>query len=152
MLTGITSWVYPTEIFHLASRAKGVALATVAFSLAGGIVNEVTPYLITAVGFWIFIIFGLVNFGMLVPIFLFYIGKILPLSVSTFVSHYSRSDNSSKIETANRHLEDLDLLFAGESNLAWRAVKEFDLAKQRTNDAQIEQIEDIADNKADLVE
>ena len=100
-------WVYPTEIFPLASRAKGVAFSTIAFSLAGGIVNEITPYLIEAVNFWIFIIFALINFGMLVPIFLFY------------------------IETANRHLEDLDLLFAGKSNLAWRAEKEFDVAKSK---------------------
>lgn len=69
------SWVYPTEIFPLASRAKGVALATIAFSLAGGFVNEITPYLINAVGFWVFIIFALVNLGMLIPISLFYIGK-----------------------------------------------------------------------------
>jgi len=38
-------------------------------------VNEITPYLIAAVGFWIFILFACINFGMLVPIFLFYIGK-----------------------------------------------------------------------------
>lgn len=73
--------MYPTEIFPLASRAKGVALATVAFSLAGGLVNEITPYLINAVGFWIFILFALVNLGMLVPIYLFYIGKSLPFSL-----------------------------------------------------------------------
>ncbi|KEF59375.1 uncharacterized protein A1O9_04219 [Exophiala aquamarina CBS 119918] len=98
-------WVYPTEIFPLASRAKGVAFATIAFSIAGGIVNEITPYLIKAIGFWIFILFAFVNFGMLVPIFLFY------------------------IETAGRHLEDLDLLFAGNSNIAWRAEKEYEAEK-----------------------
>ncbi|KAF3481382.1 low-affinity glucose transporter HXT3 [Arthroderma uncinatum] len=32
-------------------------------------------------------------------------------------------------ETANRHLEDLDLLFASKSNLVWRAEKEFAEAK-----------------------
>ena len=68
-------FVYPTEIFPLASRAKGVAYATVAFSVAGGIVNEVTPYLIEAVGYWVFIIFAIINFIMLIPICLFYIGK-----------------------------------------------------------------------------
>jgi hypothetical protein len=69
------SWVYPTEIFPLASRAKGVALSTVAFSIAGGVINEIVPYLINAIGFWVFIFFALVNFAMLVPIYVFYIGR-----------------------------------------------------------------------------
>jgi hypothetical protein len=70
-----TCWVYPTEVFPLSSRAKGTALATVAFSLAGGTINMIVPYLITAVGFWVFILFALLNFALLVPIYLFYIGK-----------------------------------------------------------------------------
>ncbi|ORX35585.1 low-affinity glucose transporter HXT3 [Kockovaella imperatae] len=96
-----TCWVYPTEVFPLATRAKGTALATVAFSLAGGTINEIIPYLITAVGFWVFIIFALLNFLMCVPIWLFY------------------------IETANRDLEDMDLLFSSDSPLASRAEKDF---------------------------
>ncbi|KUJ11399.1 general substrate transporter [Mollisia scopiformis] len=102
-----TCWVYPTEIFPLASRAKGVALATVAFSIAGGVINEIVPYLINAIGFWVFILFALINLAMLIPIYLFY------------------------IETANRHLEDLDLLFAGGSHLSWRAEREFEALKEK---------------------
>lgn len=49
-------------------------MATVAFSLAGGLINEIVPYLIDAIGFWVFILFALVNLAMLVPIYLFYIG------------------------------------------------------------------------------
>lgn len=60
-------------MFPLATRAKGTALATVAFSLAGGTINEIIPYLINAVGFWTFVIFACLNFAMLVPIYLFYI-------------------------------------------------------------------------------
>ena len=96
-----TCWVYPTEVFPLSTRAKGTALATVAFSLAGGTINEIIPYLITAVGFWVFIIFALLNFIMCIPIWLFY------------------------IETANRDLEDMDLLFSSDSPLASRAEKDF---------------------------
>ncbi len=96
-----TCWVYPTKVFPLATRAKGTALATVAFSLAGGTINEIIPYLIKAVGFWIFVIFALLNFAMCVPIWLFY------------------------IETANRNLEDMDLLFSSSTPFAWRAEKEF---------------------------
>jgi MFS family permease len=69
-----TCWVYPTEAFPTSSRAKGTALATVAFSVAGGTINQIVPYLITAVGFWVFILFALLNFALLVPIYLFYIG------------------------------------------------------------------------------
>lgn len=75
------SWVYPTEIFPLVSRAKGTAVATVAFSLAGGIINEIVPYLINAVSYWVFIIFALLNLVMLVPIYLFYIGESLLLFI-----------------------------------------------------------------------
>jgi hypothetical protein len=63
----------------LASRAKGVALATVAFSIAGGVINEIVPYLINAIGFWVFILFALINLAMLIPIYLFYIGVWAPL-------------------------------------------------------------------------
>ena len=90
----------------MATRAKGAALATVAFSIAGGVINEIIPYLISAVNFWTFIIFALINFIMLIPIYFFY------------------------LETANRHLEDLDMLFASESPLVWRAEKDF-AEKQR---------------------
>jgi hypothetical protein len=37
----------------------------------------------------------------------------------------------------------LDLLFAGESNIAWRAEKEFDLAKSKTNLKNAEAMKDI---------
>jgi hypothetical protein len=74
--------VYPTGVFPLATRANGAALATVVFSIAGGVINEIVTYLISAVTFWIFIIFALINFGMLVPIYLFYIGMFKPRSTS----------------------------------------------------------------------
>jgi hypothetical protein len=63
-------------VFPLATRAKGAALATVAFSIAAGVISEIVPYLISAVTFWIFTIFPLINFIMLVPISLFYIGML----------------------------------------------------------------------------
>lgn len=68
------SWVYPTECISLATRAKGTALANVAFSVAGAIVNTIVPYLLAAVGFSICVVFAAVNFLMLVPIYLFYVG------------------------------------------------------------------------------
>ncbi|KAJ5683002.1 hypothetical protein N7462_006167 [Penicillium macrosclerotiorum] len=96
-----TCWVYPTEVFPLASRSKGTALATFAFSIAGGTINMIIPYLIEAIGFWVFVLFALINLSLLIPIYLFY------------------------VETANRHLEQLDVLFSSDSCLAWRAEKYF---------------------------
>ena len=107
----------------MASRAKGVALATVAFSIAGGVINEIVPYLINAIGFWVFILFALINLLMLIPIYLFYIGQYLLL--------LAKNASDEDIETANRHLEDLDLLFAGESHLSWRAEREFEALKTK---------------------
>ncbi|KAJ5088889.1 hypothetical protein N7456_012505 [Penicillium angulare] len=96
-----TCWVYPTEVFPLASRSKGAALATFSFSIAGGTINMIIPYLIDAIGFWVFILFALINLALLVPIYLFY------------------------VETANRHLEQLDILFSSDSCLSWRAEAYF---------------------------
>lgn len=74
-ITNLYSWVYPTEKFPLASRAKGVDLATVTFSIAGRVINEIIPHLINAIGILVFILFTLIHLIMLIPIDLFYIGK-----------------------------------------------------------------------------
>ncbi len=66
--------MYLTEIFPLVSHAKAVALATVAFSIAGGVVMRFVLYMINAIGFWVLILFALINLAMLVPIYLFCIG------------------------------------------------------------------------------
>lgn len=50
-------------------------MATFAFSIAGGTINMIIPYLIEAIGFWVFILFALINLTMLAPIYLFYVGK-----------------------------------------------------------------------------
>ena len=97
---------YPTEVFPLATRAKGTALATVAFALAGGFINEIVPYLVAAIDFYVFVLFALLNFLILVPVYLFY------------------------IETANRDLEDMDLLFSSDSVFAWKAERQFAALKE----------------------
>ncbi|KAJ9611630.1 hypothetical protein H2200_004814 [Cladophialophora chaetospira] len=94
-------WVYPTEVFPLATRAKGVSLSMVSFAVWGAVINEVIPYVISAVGWWVFIMFAVMNFLQIIPIWLFY------------------------VETANRHLEDLDILFASDSPLAYKMEREF---------------------------
>ncbi|KAI9710647.1 MAG: hypothetical protein M1828_002134 [Chrysothrix sp. TS-e1954] len=91
-----TCWVYPTEIFPLGMRARGAALSTVVFSLTGGVIVEIVPYLISAVGFWVFFIFAGLNFVMCVPIWL-----VFP-------------------ETQFSTLEELEGLFEGKRSVGWR--------------------------------
>ncbi|KAK5298099.1 hypothetical protein LTR99_007788 [Exophiala xenobiotica] len=94
-------WVYPTEVFPLATRAKGVSLSMVSFAIWGAVINEVIPYVVRSVGWWIFIMFAIMNFIQIIPVWLFY------------------------VETADRHLEDLDILFASDSPLAYKAERQF---------------------------
>ena len=127
--------MYPTEVFTLETRAKGAALATVAFSIAGGTINEIVPYLITAVGFWVFVIFALINFAMLPIIWAFYIGKRL--------SNLRMTSTDFGLETANRNLEEFDLLFSSKSVFAWRAEKEFAAMKSRENEKVVEAVKTV---------
>ncbi len=78
----------------------------VSFAIAGGLCNEIIPYIISAVGFWVFIIFALFNFAQIIPVWCFV------------------------VETAHRHLEDLDILFASDSPLAYKAERQYNEKKQ----------------------
>lgn len=73
----------------------------VSFAFWGAIINQVIPYVIAAVGWWVFIMFAVMNFLQIIPVWLFY------------------------VETAHRHLEDLDILFASDSRLAYKMEQEF---------------------------
>lgn len=56
------------------------------------------------------------------------------------------------VETANRHLEQLDVLFSSESCLAWRAEKEYARKMQEGLEdltVMAKQTEGVADNKVD---
>lgn len=76
----------------------------------------IIPYLIQAISFWVFILFALINLSLLIPIYLFYVGAYVPSGTHIWLMLK---------ETANRHLEQLDVLFSSDSCLAWRAEKHF---------------------------
>ncbi|KAJ5114289.1 low-affinity glucose transporter HXT3 [Penicillium alfredii] len=105
-----------------ASRSKGAALATFAFSIAGGTIIMIIPYLIDAIGFWVFILyilFALINLALVAPIYLFYVGQYcLYLQIAYCV--YSQHT-----QTANRPLAQLDILFSSDSYLSWRVERNF---------------------------
>jgi hypothetical protein len=79
-------------VFPLATRAKGAALATVAFSIAGGVINEIVPYLISAVTFWVFIIFRtdqLFHAGTDLSVLYWYVKTKLPFLTNTKIANVS---------------------------------------------------------------
>ncbi|CDK25041.1 unnamed protein product [Kuraishia capsulata CBS 1993] len=115
-------WLYPSEIFSLQTRSKGAAIAVIAFSLTGGAINEIVPYLIKAVHYWVFFIFGFLNLGMIVPVYLFY------------------------LETSRRTLEDLDILFMSSSPFVWRAERDYEKNKEDIQDRGLHQ----SDTKEEL--
>lgn len=78
-----------------------MSLSMVSFAVWGAVINEVIPYVISAIGWWVFILFAALNFVQLLPCYFFY------------------------VETMGRHLEDLDILFASDSPFAHKAEKEY---------------------------
>ncbi|KAH9810557.1 hypothetical protein DFH28DRAFT_1131953 [Melampsora americana] len=84
-------WLYPTEIMPNSCRSKGGAWSVVGWSIGNGIVTEITPFLLNAIGFWTFILFG-------------------GLCIFTIPNIYFLYP-----ETAGRSLEDMDVLFESDT-------------------------------------
>lgn len=85
--------------------------------------------------------FAMLNLVMLIPIYLFYIGKFL----GPFCHHMTRSDFARLTETAGRHLEDLDYLFANDSAFAWRAERDFAAMKSAEGAADVKVLQEKTD-------
>lgn len=94
-------WVYPTETFPLEVRAKGNAWGVVGWSIGNGWLTLLNPVMFAAIGENTLHVFGAVNF----------------LSIPLVWAFYP--------ETANRTLEEMDLLFASKSPFVWDAEENF---------------------------
>jgi len=94
-------WVYPTETFPLQVRAKGNAWGVVGWSIGNGWLTLLNPVMFNSIGEKTLYIFGAVNF----------------LSIPMVWALYP--------ETANRTLEEMDLLFASRSPFVWDEEKHF---------------------------
>ncbi|EIM84202.1 general substrate transporter [Stereum hirsutum FP-91666 SS1] len=94
-------WVYPTETFPLEVRAKGMAWGVVGWSIGNGWLTLMNPIMFSAIAENTFYIFAAVNF----------------LSIPLVWAFYP--------ETANRTLEEMDLLFASKSPFVWEMEKNF---------------------------
>jgi len=100
--TWITAgWLYPTEIFPIATRAKGAAWSSFAFGIGNGVVVMIVPYIIQAASYYIFVIFAGCNFIIIPLVYFFY------------------------PETANRTLEEIDVFFTSKSVVVQNAEKEY---------------------------
>ncbi|KAI0027727.1 general substrate transporter [Vararia minispora EC-137] len=94
-------WVYPTETFPLEVRAKGMAWGVVGWSIGNGWLTLLNPVMFSAIGENTLHIFAAVNF----------------LSIPLVWAFYP--------ETANRTLEEIDLLFATKSPFVWDMERNF---------------------------
>ncbi|KAJ3820636.1 general substrate transporter [Lentinula raphanica] len=94
-------WVYPTEIYPLEVRAKGNAWGVVGWSIGNGWLTLLNPIMFNKIGENTLHIFGAVNF----------------LTIPMVWALYP--------ETANRTLEEMDLLFASKSPFVWEEEKNF---------------------------
>lgn len=108
-------WVYPTETFPLEVRAKGNAWGVVGWSIGNGWLTLLNPIMFNNIGENTFHVFGAVNFISIPIVWAFY------------------------PETANRTLEEIDLLFASKSIFTWDEEAHFarlkaDLASGRLRD------------------
>ncbi|KAH0344599.1 general substrate transporter, partial [Aureobasidium melanogenum] len=101
-------WIYPAETFPLQVRAKGTAWGVVGWSLGNGTLTVGLPYMISAIDEKVLYIFGACNV-MSIPI--------------SFWSLYP--------ESAQRTLEDMDMLFASDSPWVWDAEETFALLKKQ---------------------
>ncbi|KDQ56003.1 hypothetical protein JAAARDRAFT_133067 [Jaapia argillacea MUCL 33604] len=107
-------WVYPTETFPLEVRAKGNAWGVVGWSIGNGWLTLLNPVMFSAIGENTLHIFGAVNF----------------LSIPMVWAFYP--------ETANRTLEEMDLLFASKSPFVWDEEENF--RKLKDENPQVEHL------------
>ncbi|KAF9257402.1 general substrate transporter [Marasmius fiardii PR-910] len=94
-------WVYPTETFPLEVRAKGNAWGVVGWSIGNGWLTLLNPVMFARIQENTLHIFGVINF----------------LSIPMVWAFYP--------ETANRTLEEMDLLFASKSPFVWDEERNF---------------------------
>jgi len=99
-------WVYPTEIFPLAIRAKGNAFGIVGWSLGCGSVSLAAPNMFQSLGPSTFFIHAVFNLFAIAVVYCFY------------------------PETSCRTLEEIDLLFASKSPFVWETERRFAVLRE----------------------
>jgi sugar porter (SP) family MFS transporter len=100
---GPIAWIYPSEIFPLNIRAKGVALATASNWLFNFIIGQVSPLLMESIGFGLYIIFAIFCAIMIVSIYFLFPetkGKTLEMMDEVFGATTDAAPSSKAKEAA----------------------------------------------------
>lgn len=63
MLIYVCSWVYVADIFPTRTRHFGLAVASASQWLFNFVLSKVTPSMVTALGFKLFLMFAAINIG-----------------------------------------------------------------------------------------
>jgi MFS family permease len=101
MFNIVPCWIYGTEIWPQEVRAKGYSFTILGWAIGCGVTTFVIPIMLDHIGWWSFIFFGCMNLVVMPLIHFFY------------------------PETANRSLEEVDLLFASDSPLVSKNMAEY---------------------------
>ncbi|KAI7879254.1 general substrate transporter [Lichtheimia hyalospora FSU 10163] len=102
-------WLYPVEIYPTKVRAKGGAWSVVGWSIGNAFIMEITPPMISSIGWVTFIILAALNFLTIPIVWAFY------------------------PETSNKTLEEMDVIFATKSSFVFKAEKELAKLKERND-------------------
>lgn len=102
MFNIVPCWLYGTEIWPQDVRAKGYSFTILGWAIGCGMTTFLIPIMLSEIGWWTFIFFGLMNIAVMPLIWLFY------------------------VEPARHSLEEVNLLFTSDSPLVSRNVAEYD--------------------------
>lgn len=101
MFNIVPCWIYGTEIWPQEVRAKGYSFTILGWAIGCGMTTFVIPIMLNALGWYTFIFFGAMNIVAMPIIYFFY------------------------VETANRSLEEMNLLFCSDSWLVSKNMAEY---------------------------
>lgn len=93
MFNIVPVWLYGTEIFPQDVRAKGYSFTVLGWAVGCGMTTFLIPIMLSGIGWWTFIFFGVMNVVVLPIIYFFY------------------------VEPAGHSLEEVNLLFVSDSPL-----------------------------------
>src|SRR5690242_18718828 len=102
MFNIVPCWLYGTEIWPQDVRAKGYSFTILGWAIGCGMTTFLIPIMLSEIGWYTFIFFGVMNAVVLPVIYFFY------------------------VEPAGHSLEEVNLLFTSDSPLVTRNVEEYE--------------------------
>ncbi|KAF3035573.1 hypothetical protein E8E12_005534 [Didymella heteroderae] len=103
MFNIVPSWLYGTEIWPQDVRAKGYSFTILGWAVGCGMTTFLIPTMLSRIGWYTFVFFGVMNVAVLPIIYFFY------------------------VEPAGRSLEEVNLLFTSDSPFVNRNVEQYEI-------------------------